>query len=119
MHTTPPSARATRCTGTCCLTLVMPHRSAEAAGVRDAVRFQLADCADWTPQRPPTMCVVNPPWGSRLLNPTDNIWEGDGPASSAASGQLAHGSQPAPLGEELQTAWQSLRTFFKVDHCDI
>ena len=94
------------------ITLQLLRRSAQAAGVQGLVRFQLSDCAAWQPRQQPTLCVVNPPWGSRLLasSSPDSLWE----SGSAADGQVPQGSQPAPVGEELQAAWQALRAFFKV-----
>ena len=80
--------------------------------MQDLVRFQLSDCATWQPRQQPTMCIVNPPWGSRLLasSSPDSLWEG----GSTADSQVPQGSQLAPVGEELQAAWQALRAFFKV-----
>ena len=77
-------------------------RAAEAAGVRDDVRFQLGNCRDWQPRYTPTLVVVNPPWGNRLLPD-----EGDGPA-------MDQPGSVAAISPELQQAWVDLRDFLKV-----
>lgn len=63
------------------------------AGVSDLVRLSHGPCAQWTPDRPPTMVVTNPPWGHRL---SDSGSEDDGAAAS------------------LESAWKDLGRFLKV-----
>ena len=73
--------------------------------MRDDVRFQLGNCRDWQPRHTPSLVVVNPPWGNRLLPD-----EGDGAAMNQPG-------DVAAISPELQQAWVDLRDFLKVRHC--
>jgi putative N6-adenine-specific DNA methylase len=63
--------------------LALAKRSAEAAGVADAVGFTVADARDFAPPVRPHTVVANPPWGERLGE-----------------------------GEELVDSWRGLGNFF-------
>lgn len=69
--------------------LQLAARDSKDAGVSGNLQLRLGSTASWQLQAPPSVTVVNPPWGQRLMN-----GEFDG-------------------GKELGDAWQELATFFK------
>lgn len=46
--------------------LSLCERDAEAAGVLDLLQLSCGDVTEYVPASPPSLVVVNPPWGSRL-----------------------------------------------------
>ncbi|KAG1660377.1 hypothetical protein FOA52_012670 [Chlamydomonas sp. UWO 241] len=81
--------------------LTLARRDAERAGFSDVVTFSEGDCADWVLPSPPSLVVVNPPWGVRLMG------------RDAASMQDGDGDYSRALSPELAGSWLALNSFLR------
>ena len=81
--------------------LSLAVRDAEAAGVRDIIRFHHGDCDAWTLPHAPNLVVTNPPWGQRLMGREDGGGGGGGDGYAD------------PAEAQLAAAWHGLSSFMK------
>lgn len=100
------------CTG---LSRVLLHfRDAKEAGVDHLLQLQHGPCGDWQLPRRPSVAIVNPPWGQRLLS--DRSRENDNGAGNDGfrRGRNSQQSQEGAPDPGLVEAWKQLAGFFKV-----
>ena len=98
------------------LNRILAHlfRDAKEAGVDHLLQLQHGPCGDWELPRRPSVAIVNPPWGQRLLSDRSAHDDDGGGNDGFRRGRNSQQGQDSAPDPGLVDAWKQLARFFKV-----